>query len=41
MNLFMREYSEDELLDLADEIFAIKLYPAGITTNSEIGRAHV
>jgi dihydroorotase len=37
MNLFMREYSEDELLDLADEIFAIKLYPAGITTNSEGG----
>ena len=37
MNLFMREYSEDELLELADEIFAIKLYPAGITTNSENG----
>ena len=37
MNIFMREYSEDELLDLADEIFAIKLYPAGITTNSEGG----
>jgi len=37
MNLFMREYSEDELLELADEIFAIKLYPAGITTNSESG----
>jgi dihydroorotase len=37
MNIFMREYSEDELLDLADDIFAIKLYPAGITTNSEGG----
>jgi dihydroorotase len=37
MNLFMREYSEDELLELADHIFAIKLYPAGITTNSENG----
>ena len=37
MNLFMREYSEDELLDLAGDIFAIKLYPAGITTNSEGG----
>jgi len=37
MNLFMREYSEDELLELKDEIFAIKLYPAGITTNSENG----
>ena len=37
MNIFMREFSEDELLDLAEEIFAIKLYPAGITTNSENG----
>ena len=37
MNLFMRKYSEDELLDLKDYIFAIKLYPAGITTNSENG----
>jgi len=37
MNIFMKEFSEDELLDLADSIFAIKLYPAGITTNSENG----
>ena len=37
MNVFMKEFSEDELLDLADNIFAIKLYPAGITTNSENG----
>ncbi|WP_457559926.1 dihydroorotase [Caminibacter sp.] len=37
MNIFMREYSVDELLDLAEDIFAIKLYPAGITTNSENG----
>ena len=37
MNLFMREYTEDDLLDLVDDIFAIKLYPAGITTNSENG----
>jgi dihydroorotase len=37
MNIFMREYTEDELLELADKIFAIKLYPAGITTNSEAG----
>ena len=37
MNVFMREYTEDELLDLADDIFAVKLYPAGITTNSEAG----
>ena len=37
MNIFMREYSEDELRELKSEIFAIKLYPAGITTNSENG----
>ena len=37
MNIFMKEYTEEELLDLADDIFAIKLYPAGITTNSENG----
>ena len=37
MNIFMRNYSEEELLELVDEIFAIKLYPAGITTNSENG----
>ena len=37
MNIFMREYNEDELLDLSEDIFAIKLYPAGITTNSENG----
>jgi len=37
MNLFMREYSKEELEVLRDEIFAIKLYPAGITTNSDGG----
>ena len=37
MNIFMRNYSEEELLELSEEIFAIKLYPAGITTNSENG----
>ncbi len=37
MNVFMKEYSESELKELKDEIFAIKLYPAGITTNSESG----
>jgi len=37
MNVFMRNYSEDELLELSELIFAIKLYPAGITTNSEGG----
>jgi len=37
MNVFMREYSEEELLEFSELIFAIKLYPAGITTNSEGG----
>jgi len=37
MNVFMREYTKEELEVLKDEIFAIKLYPAGITTNSEEG----
>jgi dihydroorotase len=37
MNLFMREYTKEELEELKDKIFAIKLYPAGITTNSEAG----
>ena len=37
MNVFMREYTKEELEDLKNDIFAIKLYPAGITTNSEAG----
>ncbi|GAB6075103.1 dihydroorotase [Nautilia lithotrophica] len=37
MNIFMREYTKEELEELKDKIFAIKLYPAGITTNSEAG----
>ncbi len=37
MNVFMREYTKDELTDLKKNIFAVKLYPAGITTNSEGG----
>jgi len=37
MNIFMRKYSEEELIELSEFIFAIKLYPAGITTNSEGG----
>jgi dihydroorotase len=37
MNVFMREYTKEELEDLKKDIFAVKLYPAGITTNSEAG----
>lgn len=37
MTLFFRNYSKTELLDVRDEILGIKLYPAGITTQSENG----
>ncbi len=37
MTLFFKEYSRDELLEVKDEIIGIKLYPAGITTQSENG----
>lgn len=37
MTLFYDNYDEDFLDDVRDEIFGIKLYPAGITTNSEGG----
>jgi dihydroorotase len=37
MTLFFRNYSEKELLDAKPHIIGIKLYPAGITTNSEGG----
>ena len=37
MTLFYKNYSKEFLKDVADEIHAIKLYPAGITTNSEGG----
>ncbi|WP_162147148.1 dihydroorotase [Lebetimonas sp. JH369] len=37
MNVFMREYSEKDLKEFNEFIFAVKLYPAGITTNSEGG----
>lgn len=37
MTLFFKDYSEGFLQDARDEIFAIKLYPAGITTNSQGG----
>jgi len=37
MTLFYKNYSKDFLENIADEITAVKLYPAGITTNSEGG----
>ncbi|MEA1918025.1 MAG: dihydroorotase [Campylobacterota bacterium] len=37
MTLFYQNYSKDFLENVRDEILAIKLYPAGITTNSEGG----
>jgi dihydroorotase len=37
MTLFFREYSREELLAVKDEIIGLKLYPAGITTQSEAG----
>ena len=37
MTLFFQEYDEKFLEEAKNEIFAIKLYPAGITTNSDNG----
>jgi dihydroorotase len=37
MTLFFKPYTREFLEDVKDEISAIKLYPAGITTNSESG----
>ncbi|MGI6656441.1 MAG: dihydroorotase [Desulfobulbus sp.] len=37
MTLFFRAYSREELLAARPEIIGIKLYPAGITTQSEAG----
>jgi len=37
MTLFFKAYTKEFLEDVKDEITAIKLYPAGITTNSEGG----
>ena len=39
MTLFFKPYTREFLEDVKDEISAIKLYPAGITTNSEDGVA--
>lgn len=43
MTLFFKPYSEAELAAVRElpEFFALKLYPAGITTNSEGGLAHI
>lgn len=37
MTLFFRDYSEEELRAAKPHIIGVKLYPAGITTNSENG----
>ncbi len=37
MTLFYQNYDKNFLVDVAEEITAIKLYPAGITTNSDDG----
>lgn len=37
MTLFFKPYTKEFLEDIKDEITAIKLYPAGITTNSQDG----
>lgn len=39
MTLFFRTYSRDELLAARPHIIGVKLYPAGMTTNSEAGLA--
>ena len=41
MTLFFQEYSKEFLASVKDEIIGIKLYPAGITTNSENGVAAI
>ncbi|MCH5336560.1 MAG: dihydroorotase [Campylobacter sp.] len=37
MTLFFKNYDEKFLENIKDEIFGVKLYPAGITTNSQGG----
>lgn len=37
MTLFMKPYSKEFLETMSDKIKAVKLYPAGVTTNSENG----
>ncbi len=37
MTLFMRPYTERELVSMKDRIIGVKLYPAGVTTHSDEG----
>ncbi|MCL2457413.1 MAG: dihydroorotase [Desulfobulbus sp.] len=37
MTLFFRDYTSQDLAEVKDEIIGVKLYPAGITTQSEAG----
>ena len=39
MTVFFRDYSDRELAELKPYILGVKLYPAGVTTNSEAGVA--
>jgi dihydroorotase len=41
MTLFFRKYSEAELLAARPHLLGIKLYPAGVTTNSAGGVQHI
>lgn len=41
MTLFFKKYTKEFLESLKDDITAIKLYPAGITTNSENGVSQI
>lgn len=41
MTLFFRNYSEKELALAKDKIIGIKLYPSGVTTNSEGGVSEI
>ncbi len=41
MTLFFRNYSRAELFEARPHIIGVKLYPSGMTTNSEAGLAHM
>ncbi|SVB94603.1 uncharacterized protein METZ01_LOCUS247457, partial [marine metagenome] len=41
MTLFMKRYTAEELTHLKDRIIGVKLYPAGITTHSDMGVKNV